>query len=73
MKQYCRYCAFCIEGDCYICTLHEKELNEDKIKRSNKCSDFDLSVMGDIITGKQYKPREPRKPDDVRNLQLKFE
>ena len=67
MKQYCRYCAHCIEGDCYYCTDHEKVLTEAQIKRENRCADFALSDLGDIITGRQYAPRAPReKLDQIR-------
>ena len=55
--QYCRYCSFCIEGDCYYCTDHEEVLSEKKIRQVNHCADFALSPTGDIITGRQYKPR----------------
>lgn len=62
MKQYCRYCAFCFEGDGYFCSnepnVVAKYMTEDQIKRANNCKDFALSDMGDVITGKQYKPRE---------------
>lgn len=59
MKQYCRYCAFCCEGDCYYCTVYDKTLNDEQIKRSNKCKEF--AQTDDIITGKIYKPRKPKK------------
>ena len=60
MKQYCRYCAFCFEGDCFYCGDHDKVLTEEQIKRVNTCKDFILSGIGDVITGKAYEPR-PRK------------
>ena len=59
MKQYCRYCTFCCEGDCYYCTAYDKTLNDEQIKRPNKCKKF--AQTDDIITGKIYKPREPKK------------
>lgn len=57
MKQYCRHCAFCFEGDGYFCSDKEKPLTESKIKKVNNCPDFALSELGDVITGKAYKPR----------------
>lgn len=32
MKQYCRYCVFCFEGDVFYCSDHDEVLNEGKIK-----------------------------------------
>lgn len=61
MKQYCRYCAFCFDADDYRCSNHPKDKQphwtEEQIKRPNKCPNFALSDLGDVITGKQYKPR----------------
>lgn len=56
MKKYCRYCSFCILGDVYYCTEHEKVLN--RVDRAVNCDEFNLSPLGDVETGKQYKPRE---------------
>ena len=60
MKQYCRYCAHCFEGDAYYCGEHKQVLSETQIKRANQCKDFALSDLGDILTGKQYQPRDSR-------------
>ena len=62
MKQYCRYCAYCISVDIIYCTYHKKELDCFAVRRVNHCRDFILSEMGDCETGKQYRPRKP-KPD----------
>ena len=62
MKQYCRYCSFCIPGDCYFCTDHQKVLADGYVRSENRCKDFDLSPLGDVDTGKQYKPRERKMP-----------
>lgn len=56
MKQYCRYCAFCCENECYYCTNYQKVMSESQIKRPNTCKEF--AQTEDIITGKEYKPRE---------------
>ena len=65
MKQYCRYCAVCFDGGDYRCSNHPKgkqpHWGEEQIKRVNHCKNFALSDLGDVITGKQYKPRT-RKP-----------
>ena len=65
MKQYCRYCAHCFEGDAYYCTEHEHVLTETQIKRTNQCKDFAPSDLGDILTGKQYQPRDSRRVKGV--------
>lgn len=60
MSQYCRYCAFCMHGDAYYCGEHEEVLSESQVKRANKCKEYAQSELGDVDTGKQYKPR-PKK------------
>ena len=62
MKQYCRYCSFCFEGDSYFgCSDHpngdEPYWTRKQINRENHCKNFDLSDLGDVETGKQYRPR----------------
>ena len=61
MKQYCRYCVHCIEGDTFFCTDEERTMSEAEIKRANNCINF--LQTEDIITGKEYKPREKRNED----------
>jgi len=62
MAQYCRYCAFCFEADDFRCSNHprgeEPHWTEEQIKRVNHCKNFSLS--GDVITGREYKPRPRR-------------
>ena len=66
MKQYCRYCAFCFEGDGFFCsnspdnTEPDKYMTEEQIKRVNHCKDFELSALGDVISGRQYQPRKKK-------------
>lgn len=68
MKQYCRYCAFCFEADQYRCSAEingqQLYMTERDIKRANKCPEFKLSELGDVITGRQYQPREKKQPED---------
>ena len=76
MTQYCRYCAFCFEADQFRCSAEidgqQLYMTEDDIKRPNKCKAYTLSDLGDVITGRQYKPRikkpEPQKADDQPSL-----
>lgn len=63
MKQYCRYCVHCIEGDVFFCADDARIMSEAEIKRANNCSNFMLTE--DIIAGKEYKPRKPREPKAI--------
>ena len=63
MKQYCRYCAFCFDAiDEFRCSNHpeckEPRWNRKQINRENHCKNFALSDLGDVETGKQYRPRK---------------
>lgn len=71
MLHYCRYCAFCISGDCYYCTCKGKVLYN--VREVTTCKDFALSKFGDVDTGKMYKPRAKKahKAEDDDN-QLSF-
>lgn len=53
--KYCRYSAFCISGDTYYCTCYDKVLKS--VNRVTSCAGFVLSELGDVDTGKTYKPR----------------
>ena len=75
MKKYCRYCVFCFEADDFRCSNHpdgkQPHWNEDQIKRETNCKNFELSDLGDVITGRQYKPRKPKAEDNYK--QMKWE
>ena len=66
--KYCRYCAYCISGDCFYCTCKEIELK--RIDRVTNCKEFVLSEMGDVETGKQYKPRSTKEKQSEYQLKL---
>lgn len=74
MTQYCRYCAFCFEADDYRCSAEingqQLHMDENDIKRPNKCKEYTLSELGDVITGRQYKPREKKEKRDNGQLPL---
>lgn len=62
MKQYCRYCANCVYGDCVYCCEHKKEMSEASAKRINHCKDFifnEIDALGGDLD-KKYKPREKK-------------
>lgn len=64
MKQYCRYCAFCIRGDYpYYCKNKKISISKSKVMSTNKCERFTLSDTGDVDTGKQYRPRIKEKKE----------
>ena len=69
MKQYCRYCAFCFEGDCYCCSALNKTLGDKQIKRPNKCKEFAM-LNEDVITGKEYKPREHKREHNKPKIKI---
>ena len=77
MTQYCRYCAFCFEADDFRCSNHPKgkepHWSEADIKRANRCPNF--SLTDDIITGREYRPREQRqkKPEPIKYYGLIFD
>lgn len=61
MKQYCRYCAFCFDMcDTYGCSNHPKGkqpyMTRKQINRKNNCPNFSLTDLGDVETGKPYRP-----------------
>ena len=71
MKQYCRYCAFCFEGDVFYCSVKEIVLSENKIKRANKCKEFAF-INTDVISGKEYKPHTMHTISELAKNQIKF-
>ena len=59
--KYCRYCANCItSGDCYYCDEREIVLSHAQIRRPTSCSAFSPSCMGDVDTGRQYRPKNKK-------------
>lgn len=74
MRQYCRYCAFCFEADDYRCSAEingqELHMDEKQISRANNCKEFKYCDLGDVITGRQYKPREKKEKRDNGQLPL---
>lgn len=73
MAQYCRYCSFCFEGDGFFCSDKEKPLDDAEILRVNHCKNFDLSPLGDVVTGRQYTPRQKKpkdKPDEFKQISI---
>lgn len=63
--KYCRYCSWCVYGDKYYCGCHDKPLK--RIDIPTNCNEFVESELGDVETGRMYKPR-PRKESPQINL-----
>ena len=65
MRQYCRYCAFCFDADEFRCSNHpegkELRMTREQVNRENHCPNFALSDLGDVETGKQYRPHVYRR------------
>ena len=53
--KFCRYCAWCCYGDAYYCGCYDKPLK--RIDRATNCKEFVESELGDVETGRMYKPR----------------
>lgn len=66
--KYCRYCAFCFFGDVYYCSNKDKVLN--RVDKPVTCEDFIESELGDVDTGKHYRPRQKHKKDVTRQIIL---
>lgn len=63
MKQYCRYCANCVQVDedvCY-CEKSRETFWGDKAKRVNKCKDFVFNEIDVFDLDRTYKPIESRR------------
>lgn len=64
--KYCRYCSYCILGDCYYCTFHDKVLK--RVDKPTSCEQYIESELGDVETGKKYTPRAK----DLNQISLQF-
>lgn len=69
-KQYCRYCAFCFQADEdeFRCSAEingqQLYMTRKQINRAKTCPEFALSELGDVVTGKQYQPKQERQEDN---------
>ncbi len=60
MRQYCRYCAWMVCGDCCYCQQKAKEMTERQICASNSCKMFEFVPEDALGTGHKYTPRKKR-------------
>lgn len=75
MKQYCRYCAYCIAETDYVntswCELKQKEMSSKSAKTINHCKDFVFNEIDAFnIENGRYKPRVNREKIDNGQLEL---
>lgn len=60
MKQYCRYCNHCINGDAVYCEALKITISEEKAKRVNHCKEFVFNEIDVFDLDKRYKPRKKK-------------
>lgn len=61
MTQYCRYCTNMVCGDANYCSVRKICFTDAKIKRTNKCKDFEfnpIDALGENADG--YRPRQKK-------------
>ena len=70
IKQYCRYCAFCFQADEdeFRCSAEingqQLHMTRKQINRATTCKEFKYCELGDVVTGKQYQPKQERQEDN---------
>ena len=70
IKQYCRYCGYCVYGDVVWCDKLDKEMSEASAKRANTCKHFTF-CEGDVFNPlHKYKPMQKREKIDNGQLEL---
>ena len=62
MKQYCRYCANCVQvdDDIYYCERSTATFEGAKARRANKCKNFVFNPIDVFDLERKYKPREKK-------------
>ena len=75
MKQYCRYCAYCVGDTGYVntsyCAAKSKEMSSNTAKRENNCKQFVFNPIDAFnIENGRYKPREKKEKIDNGQLSL---
>lgn len=60
MKQYCRYCANCVQVDEDICYCEHSTATFEgaKARRANKCKRFVFNPIDVFDLERKYQPRE---------------
>lgn len=59
MTQYCRYCNNMVCGDANYCSVRQECYSDAKIKRANKCKDFEFNPIDALYENENgYIPRQ---------------
>ena len=68
MKQYCRYCGYCIAETDFVgvswCDKKQKEISSQSAKAENHCKDFVFCEIDAFNPENKYKPKLQKKPVD---------
>lgn len=75
MKQYCRYCTYCIGETDFVnvsyCSAKKKEMSSNSAKTVNHCKEFVFNEIDAFnIESGRYKPREKKQRIDNGQLSL---
>lgn len=74
MKQYCRYCTYCIGETDYVnvsyCSAKEKEMSSNSCKTENHCKEFVFNEIDAFNFEHKYKPIQKREKIDNGQLEL---
>ncbi len=73
MKQYCRYCIWCIDGDAIWCEKLIKIMSEAAAKRVNKCKDFEFNETDAFNPDHTYKERKEKEYKQLTLFDLEVE
>ena len=70
MKQYCRYCAYCVGETDFVnvswCDLKQKEMSSNSAKTENHCKDFEFNPIDAFNLEGRYKPQEKRRDNEIK-------
>lgn len=74
MKQYCRYCTYCIGETDFVnvsyCSAKQKEMSSNSCKTENHCKEFVFNEIDAFNFEHKYKPIQ--KKDKIDNGQLEL-
>lgn len=74
MKQYCRYCTYCIGETDFVnvsyCSAKQKEMSSNSCKTENHCKEFVFNEIDAFNLEHKYKPIQKREKIDNGQLEL---
>lgn len=74
MKQYCRYCTYCIGETDFVnvsyCSAKQKEMSSNSCKTENHCKDFVFNEIDAFNFEHKYKPIQKKEKIDNGQLEL---